>query len=401
MSRYLSTRPLLGLFLTLCVTSCASVPLAPIGQQQSFYAEEDEKRLWKRSEEEQARLETSGHIYDDPELAAYVNEVARKLVPEGVQDDMVRFRIKVIKNPLLNAFAYPNGTIYLHTGILSRMENEAQLAALLGHEMTHVTHRHAVLGFRNLQRTTAVMATLQVAAIPFGVYGSVATLLGTVGGMAAVSGYSQEMESEADRQGLTIMIKAGYDPAEAPHLFEHIKRDIEEYKIKEPFFFGSHPKIKDRIESFSHILKSEYSGRENGRDEVERFAGKVQPLLLDNAFMDMSLGRYGPAQRAIERFLRMEPRSAKGHFAMGEVFRQNNGAGDVDRAEQEYKLALEYSPSYPEPYRTLGMLYYKQGRWKESEGMLEKYLSLAPAPPDKVYMEQYLKEIKVKTGGGG
>jgi len=394
-------RCLVSLSLMICVASCAPAPLVPIGQQHSFNAEKDEKRLWNRSEEEQARLGASGHIYEDPDLAAYVNEVARKLVPERVQDDMVRFKIKMVKNPLLNAFAYPNGAIYIHTGILTRMENEAQLAALLGHEMTHVTHRHAVLGFRNLQKKTAIMATLQVAAIPFGVYGSVATLLGTVGGMAAISGYSQEMESEADRVGMAMMVKAGYDPSEAPRLFEHIKRDIEEYKIKEPFFFGSHPKINDRIESFSHILESEYSGQKNGKDEVERFAEKVQPLLLDNAFMDMSLGRYGPAQRAVERFLRREPRSARGHFALGEVFRQNNGAGDMDRAEQEYKLALEYSPSYPEPYRTLGILYYKQSRWKESERMLDKYLSLAPSAPDKGYVEQYLEEIKAKTGGGG
>ena len=107
----------------------------------SFIFEEDEKRLWNRSEEEERSIAKSGMLYQDRELEAYLNGVASKLQPPEAYE-RIPFRILVLKNPYCNAFALPNGYIYVHTGILARMDNEAQLATLLAHEMTHATHRH-------------------------------------------------------------------------------------------------------------------------------------------------------------------------------------------------------------------------------------------------------------------
>ena len=75
-----------------------------------------------------------------------------------------------------------------------------------------------------------------MASIPFGGYGSLADLLGSIGAMAAVTGYSRELETEADKVGLDLMVQAGYDPAESPRLFEYLKKDVKEQDIKEPFF---------------------------------------------------------------------------------------------------------------------------------------------------------------------
>ena len=215
--------------------------------------EDDEKRLWVRSKEEQEVLDESGFIYEDAELEAYLNDVAKKIEPPDVYE-AIPFQVKVIKNPHLNAFAYPNGVIYIHTGILARMENEAQLATLLAHEMTHSTHRHAVSGFRDLKNKAAVFATLQVATAGFGGYADLANLLGYLGTMASITGYSRELESEADSVGFSLMTNAGYDPEESPKLFVHIKKELEEEKIREPFFFGTHPRIRERIESYEKLL---------------------------------------------------------------------------------------------------------------------------------------------------
>ena len=163
----------------LILSSCATTNIAPVGQQESFKLEKDEKRIWNRSKEEQARINRSNLIYDDPPLTAYVNSVAQQLIPQDVEDMGLSIEVKVIKNPLLNAFAYPNGAIYVHTGILAKMDNEAQLSTLLGHEMTHATHRHAVRQFRSVKNMAAVLATIQMASVPFGVYGDLANVLGT------------------------------------------------------------------------------------------------------------------------------------------------------------------------------------------------------------------------------
>jgi hypothetical protein len=103
----------------------------------------DEQRLWLRAEAEQKVINESGFLYEDADLEVYLNEVARKLQSP---DDLAGLPVKilVLKDPHLNAFAFPNGVIYLHSGLLARMDNEAQLAALRGHEITHCTHQHAL-----------------------------------------------------------------------------------------------------------------------------------------------------------------------------------------------------------------------------------------------------------------
>jgi len=377
------------------VLACATTNLPTVGEMQSLQLQEDEKRLWNRSEEEQKRLNHSSYIYEDPILKAYVNDIAQKLLPENVKEKGLLVEVKVIKNPLLNAFAYPNGVIYVHTGILAKMENEAQLAALLGHEMTHITHRHTIENYRSVKNTTAVLATVQMAATPFGVYGGLANLLGSVGAMAAVTGYSRELETEADRGGLECMIKAGYDPREAPRLFELLKKDVEEQKIKEPFFFGSHPRLQERIDNFNEFIVENKSVTQGVRN-TDRFMAQISSLLLENAQLDLSMGRFSSAQNGIERFLQGEPQDASGHYYLGELYRQKGDKDDWDRALKEYILAVEYDPSYPEPHKAIGLIYYKQGFKERSVKEFEQYLFMAPDAGDKGYIEQFIEELKEK-----
>jgi len=187
---------------------CASTNLNPITNGK-LQLETDETGIWHQVEEEQKALNRSGVLYADKELEEYLNETDRKLYSESVLAQ-IPFSIHVIKNRQFNAFAYPNGHVYVHTGILACMENEAQLATLLAHEMTHVTHRHTVKGFRNLKNKTALLATLQVTLGGLGGgVGDLASLLGTFGTLAAVSGYSRELETEADMEGFKLIKEAG------------------------------------------------------------------------------------------------------------------------------------------------------------------------------------------------
>jgi len=379
----------------LVLSSCATTNVAPIGNQETFKLHEDEARIWNRSKEEETRLNSSNLIYNDPALTAYLNEVAQRLIPEDVQAKGLAIEVKVIKNPLLNAFAYPNGVIYVHTGILCKMDNEAQLATLLGHEMTHVTHRHAVQQFRSVKNTTAVLATIQMASAPFGVFGSLATLLGSVGAMASVTGYSRELETEADRVGMNLMANAGYDPQETPKLFIYLKSDLEKNHVAEPFFFGSHPRLQERIQNFEDFLKTDYAGK-TGQKGAERFNELLSPLLLDNAMMDLDMGRYSSAQEGVEKFLKMKPSSARGHFCLGEIYRQRGEKEDSQKAEEEYRQALSCDPNYALPRKGLGIIYYKQGMANKSIDEFEKYLQLLPDALDRGYIKQYIQQLKTE-----
>lgn len=395
LTRYRSTFKIaVPIFLCAVVSACTS-DIPPIGKGGGQLVEEEENRLLKTADAEVRRLDESGQLYDNAVVESYVNEVAHRLVPESVKNSRIAVRVKIIKNPLLNAFAYPNGVIYMHTGILARMENEAQLATLLGHEMTHTLHRHALMGQRSLKNKTAMLAGLQVLTAPLGAYGGVVTLLGALGTMAAVTGYSRDLEETADAEGLETMVLAGYSPAEAPKLFVHLKHNVEELEIKEPFFFGTHPRLIERIDSYTDLIADRYAGK-TGIANAERFMKQVGPVILDDAVQALALGRFRLAESQIHRVLVVEPRNAMGHYHLGEIYRQRNAQGDVEKAEQEFRQAERYDSSYAEPHRSLGLIYKKQGRYREAKAEWERYLALAPAAQDKGYIEQDLRGMQDK-----
>jgi len=387
------------IFILVSLAACATTDLPSFDETQQLSLQDDETRVWNRSREEQQRLDSSQYIYQDPLLTAYVNQVAQNLVPQDLVAKGLKIEIKILKNPQLNAFAYPNGVIYLHTGILAKMENEAQLATLIGHEMTHVTHRHAIENFRSVKNTTAILSTVQLATFPLGAYGNLANILGSVGAMAAISGYSRESEREADQEGLKLLIDAGYDPREAPRLFEHLQHDAKQQERQEPYFFGSHPRLQERIDNYNEFLK-DYDTDRKGVRNTDLFITRITPLLLDNAILDLAMGRFESAQKGIEAFLERSPQKAQGHYWYGELYRQRNADGDLEDAIGQYEQAIASDAGLPDPYKALGLIYYKQHQHTKARINLEKYMQRAPNAGDRDYMEQYLESMDKHEGGG-
>jgi len=364
--------------------SCAADKLTPIGKQADFLQEDDERRLWTRAEEEQQRLDNSRLIYNDPELNEYINRVAQRLVPDEVKKEKIAIRVRVIKSPFLNAFTYPNGVIYIHTGLLAQMENEAQLATLLGHEMSHAIQRHAVQEARNIKQKTAIGSTFAVA-IP------IVGLLSMVGANAAITGFSRDQEREADRDGLILTVQSGYDPAESPKLFVALQKEIKAQKEKEPFFFGTHPRLQERIDSYNEIIKKR--GYKGGEKNEEAFMTHIFPLLIENVQLDLSMGRLDLAQKTIERALKLKPDHSKTHYLLGEVYRQKGQPDNLTIAVEEYRQAIQFDGRFAGPHRGLGMIRMKEGDPQSAKQEFQTYLSLDPQAEDKGYIEQYLQDL--------
>ena len=366
---------------------CATTSLPPVtaATPKGFTFEDDEKQLWKTSEEEQKKLDASGLVLGDAELEGYMNSVAARLHPPD-PSFKIPFRIVVLKNYYLNAFAYPNGVIYVHTGILAQMENEAQLATLLAHEMTHCTHRHTAQEFRDLKNKATFNAAFQVFLGGFG--WGLAGLLGQVGTIASVQGYSREMENEADTEGFKLMVKAGYDPAEAVRIFEILKKDADSRKVKEPFFFGSHPKLQDRIDNYTNLRLT--SGKRDGIKNAELFLAKTKKGLRTDAELNLRAGNFTEAQKELEKYAKVEP-GPEAYYLLGEVSRQQGGARAIETAKGYYEKAVSAGPEYPEPYRELGLIYYKAKDKQAARKYFESYLARAPNAKDRGYIEMYLK----------
>ncbi|WP_341305447.1 M48 family metalloprotease [Pseudomonas sp. TMP25] len=144
--------------------------------------------------------------YADEQLQAYVQRVGERVAKNSHRNQLT-YQFTVVDSPDINAFALPGGYIYIHRGLLAYLSSEAELAAVLGHEVGHVTARHSV---QQQSQSTAWGLLGQAVAIGTGV-GAAADITGALGN-AFVRGYGRDMELEADGLGAQYLARSGYDP---------------------------------------------------------------------------------------------------------------------------------------------------------------------------------------------
>ncbi len=245
-----------------------------------------------------------------------------------------------------------------------------------------------------MKNKTAVLATLRTTLGGIPAVGDLANLLGTLGTLGAVSGYSRDMETEADLEGFQRVVKAGYDPRETPKLFMMLAEELEKEGIEEPFFFGTHPRLKDRIENYRGLLAELTPSQGQGVKNPKTFNRKIRRLLLVNADLDLKAGRFGTAQRGVERYISLRPKDARAYYLLGEIYRQRGADGDLQEAKKRYKKAMSLSPGYADPHKGMGMVHYKEGKNRLARKSLKSYLSLAPRAEDRAYIQQYIQQLK-------
>jgi len=374
------------LLAAIALASALVAGLTAAAAPRSFALDQDEKMLWSKTDDEQKRIARSGLIYEDEKLSAYLNGVLAKLLPDGGVPGLDP-KVIVLRSRLMNAFTFPDGTIYVHSCMLAMMDNEAQLAILLGHEVTHAINRHTVKAYRNAKSKASFLASITVVGAWVG-----AGLFGAIGTLAAVTGYSRELETEADMNGLASMVRAGYDPAESVTFFSLLEEEAKEENAKEPFFFGSHPKLKERKENCEAFLRSRT--QEGGLLNREAFARAVVDVVLDSAWLELKAGRFKAAIAMAEKYQAMRPSDPKGCYVLGEVYRQRGEKGDTDLAKEKYAKAASLDESYCEAYRALGLISLKLKENDDARRYFGEYLARFPDAPDRAYIEEYLKELQ-------
>jgi predicted Zn-dependent protease len=289
----------------------------------------------------------------------------------------------------VEAFALPDGTICIHTGLLARLENEAQLAFLLAHEMTHCTHSHALRTLWYIENKVADSGD------PTGSVGGhrLLTLFGTTGSMENIRSYTQELESEADLVGLGLIIKAGYDPGEALGLleFDHLELGGERTEARLPA--ENQREIRRRKEYCKHFISTEYGQETAAIDHTKQFLTELQKVILDNSLLDIRAGRFHSAETNLEKYLAARPDDPRAHYLLGEVSRQRSKEGDQERGKAHYNRALSLDPSYPDPHRGIGLIYYRSGDKALSVRHFESYLALSPQAPDTAYIRDHLTRM--------
>jgi len=203
-------------------------------------------------------LKQQGNVADDPALQKYVRCVTKPLlqvIPEsGAAPEGGAWEIVVFEDPTPNAFALPGGKIGVHTGMLDVATNDAQLAAVIGHEIAHVLLRH---GNERVSQGLVAQGVLEVGSVAIGdmppeMQQVVVGGLGVGAQYGVLLPFSRKHESEADVLGQKWMAEAGYDPSEAVALWERM-RDLSQGG-QPPEFMSTHPAHETRIEDLQQNL---------------------------------------------------------------------------------------------------------------------------------------------------
>lgn len=347
-------------------------------------------------------------FYDDRLFQEYVARVGHSLVPQWVNPEEMHFNFSIVNDPELNAFALPDGTVVIHTGLLATLENEAQLAAVLGHEIAHVTHKHGYKGYRHARKMQwfALGAAVAAAAVDASSdrqpwqgpsWASTLVSLGaTLTLTAAINGHGRDMEDEADLIGLDYAIHAGYDPFQAPRVWELFRQHTGDRNAVANWFFSDHSTHQARIGNLTQEINRYYRDRLDPKkfnQNEEEYSRMVARLRRHNAVMDYERKEYKNAETAFRRILSANPDDAEAHLYLGRIIWDTRGMNGADDALAELKRASELDPTLPDPYREKGFIYYSLGYRESSIEAFQKYLEMAPTASDVEEVRGYLREI--------
>ena len=347
----------------------------------------DEGGLWALMDREETRLRRSPLLVRDAALAKLLQSMLCRLIGEHCPD----VRIHVVRTPLFNANMAPNGMLQIWSGLLLRMENEAQLAAVVGHELGHYLERHSLERLRDLKSRAAFAQFL-------GLFGAVGAL-GQLGMLAGMFAFSREHEIRADRLGLLLMKRASYPANQAAAVWDNLLGELkitggEQAGQRSPMF-ATHPPVQNRRDELLQLVgQTPGPDGDAGDAGAQAWAEVMAPLRLEWIHDELRRGQFEESLVLFGRMLARREDDLLARYARGEAYRLRAGKDDVQRALHDLTLA-ESKPGAPaEVFRSLGLLHRSREDQDAAKQAFTKYLAAAPQAADASLIQHYLSEIK-------
>jgi predicted Zn-dependent protease len=359
------------------------------------FTDADEVRM---AQENAKKFEAKHQMWDDPLLEVYLTQLNQRIVAVA-KPRPFPYRIRVVNDASINAFTFGGGLIYVHAGLLARMDNEAQFATVLAHEIAHVTEQHVTKG---IEATHGIQLVGQLAATAAAATGTLpaAALEKTYeySMNAAINGHGRSQETEADEVGLEYLVKAGYDPREAPRTFEQLIKEYGDQTPLQNFFYGSHPTNVARIERTTELVKSKYARDLGTRRLVvntQEFMRRTRELVVATGILDYDNKRFKTAAAMFKKAARADAADPVPHYYLGRIALETGGdATAVDRAIAHLGDATRADAKYVLAYRELGLAYYRKGDKPRAISAFERYLALDPSAKDAERIRASIKELK-------
>jgi predicted Zn-dependent protease len=336
------------LALTLTLGGCTVNPVT--GEKQLSLIGESEELAIGAEQYVPTQQTQGGKFYVDPELTLYVQEVGQKLAAVSDRPDLP-YEFVVLNSSVPNAWALPGGKIAINRGLLTKLDDEAQLASVLGHEIVHAAARHSV---QRMQQSMLISAG--VAGLGFALSDNewAGLIMGgaALGAQLALAQYSQSDELESDHYGILYMKEAGYDPAAAVEL-QQIFLELSESR-QSGFvdgLFATHPPSAKRVEENRQLVQKIGAGGYRGEEVFDRKMAKLRSLqpaydAHDKAMELASEGDMNAALAKINEAIQLLPREAMFYSLRGRIYQEleqgEKAAADFDKAVSLYPEMFKY-----------------------------------------------------------
>lgn len=319
-----------------------------------------------------------GQYYIDPDVGRYVSEVGQKLAAVSDRPDLP-YEFVVLNNSVPNAWALPGGKIAINRGLLTHLQDESELAAVLGHEIVHAAARHSAA---QMTRNTFIGAGAQVlgmAASSTG-YGQLANSAIQMSSAVWLAKYGREDELESDAYGLDYMVKAGYDPQGAVRLqqtFVELSKDRKSDFLSN--LFASHPPSQERVDANRKRAALMPAG-ETGRRQFENNIARIKKDMpayeaQDEALKALNDKKPEQAIVQLDRAIRLQPREGYFYELRGHARQMLK---QPDAAEKDFTTAISRNSELFSHYLSRGILRFERGNKSGARADLERSNALLP-----------------------
>lgn len=335
-----------------------------------------------------------GRYVVDPELTLYVNNVGQKLARVSDRKDLP-YEFVVLNNSVPNAWALPGGKIAINRGLLTLLQDEAQLAAVLGHEIVHAAARHSA---RQMTRATLLNVGLMAAGVAAqsSDYGQWIMAGAGVGANAYQAHYGRDQELEADKFGVQYMVKAGYDARGAVELQEtFVKLSEGQQRGFMENLFASHPPSQERVDRNRELAAAHSGGTRN----KAAYQAAIRQLVRDQAAYKAHEQALAAAQKndfngalsLIDKAIQQQPKEGLFFATKGQLkMAQKDDAG----ALQAFQQAAKVNPEYYLGFLGTGLMQKKAGQAAAANASLQSSMKLLATP----LAAYHLGELALSSG---
>ncbi len=325
-----------------------------------------------------ARQSQGGDYVVDHELTAYVSLVGQKLA--AVSDRTLPYEFKVINSSVPNAWALPGGKISINRGLLTELQSEAELAAVLGHEIVHAAARH---GAQSMSKGMLLQAGAAGAALATQgtSYANLAQMGAGLGAQLITQKYGRDAERESDFYGMQYMVRAGYDPQGAVNLQRTFVK-LSEGKQQDWMtgLFASHPPSQERVQNNIKLAATMPKGGEMG---IARYRAKIAHLLktkpayeaYDEGRKALTKDETATAGRLAQQAIALEPKEALFYGLMGDVEQEKQR---LKPALQQYYKATQLNPDFFYYYLQRGKVEEQLQLNIQAQSDLERSVGILP-----------------------